>query len=40
MDMLWSLLVVAAGGIGIGAAIIGGLVLLDRHTVRSNAREG
>jgi hypothetical protein len=38
--MLLALLTIAAGGIGVGAAIIGGLWLLDRHTVRSNTREG
>jgi hypothetical protein len=32
------LLTVAAAGVGVGAAILGGLVLLDRHTVRSNTK--
>jgi hypothetical protein len=38
--MLLALLALIVAPIGIGAAIIGGLVLLDRHTARSNAKEG
>jgi hypothetical protein len=38
--MLWQLLGLAAAGVLVGAGILGGLVLLDRHTVRSNTREG